>query len=631
MVRPSGDGSLKPQQGAGPLSQSDASSDVVRDQSVVRNARHNAAIAWIRLPISLVVSGFLFIFTTSAIGLAWLGALLVIELFAWGVRKRLVAGDLRFRMPHLAAICLVSLAWVALGLLLWGSGHEVARIASLVALFSVAFYGVAGGYKSRPVMIVLVAPPLLAIVVILTGLAWTSLPFGPALLTTFATLGACATVTFTAMALHRSDRDLEAANADLRSLTHRLTLAAEREREANKAKDALLADVSHEIRTPLNGIVGLAATLDTDALSARDKRSVEVIRQSGDMLERLVSDVLAAAALGSGKIHIQANRFDLANLMESATLLMAAVARSRGLSLTLSVCPATPRRVLGDDVRIRQIVLNLLSNAIKYTERGGVTLSVGLADPGIKATAGENVAPRLRLRVSDTRPGLDPASQDRLFERFERGQTFEEDADGGLGLGLAITQALVDALGGEIHVSSSSTTGSVFEVLIPLSHVPPQDEEDVGTGPAPPPSSPFADRDQPLRVLLVEDHPINRVVVTTMLDALGAITTIAVNGREAVDAASRDRFDLILMDLLMPVMDGLDATRAIRLHETESGRPPCAIVMLTASALPSQARTAKEAGCDSLLTKPVTPERLVDTIAMVMPSNRAEQVRSLNS
>jgi hypothetical protein len=116
MVRPSGDGSLKPQQGAGPLSQSDASSDVARDQSVVRNARHNAAIAWIRLPISLVVSGFLFIFTTSAIGLAWLGALLVIELFAWGVRKRLVAGDLRFRMPHLAAICLVSLAWVALGL-----------------------------------------------------------------------------------------------------------------------------------------------------------------------------------------------------------------------------------------------------------------------------------------------------------------------------------------------------------------------------------------------------------------------------------------------------------------------------------------------------------------------------------
>ena len=395
MVRPSGDGSLKLQQGAVRLLQSDASSDVARDWSVVRNARHNAAIAWIRLPISLVVSGFLFIFTTSTIGLAWLGALLVIELFAWGVRKRLIAGDLRFRTPHLAAICLVSLAWVALGLLLWGSGYEVARIASLVSLFSVAFYGVAGGYKSVPTMLVLVAPPLLALFVILTGFAWTSLDFWPAVLTTFATFGACATVTFTATALHRSDRNLEAANADLRSLTHRLTLAADREREANKAKDALLADVSHEIRTPLNGIVGLAATLDTDALSARDKRSVEVIRESGDMLERLVSDVLDAAALGSGKIHIQTNTFDLANLMESATLLMAAEARSRGLSLTLSVCPATPRRLLGDDVRIRQIVLNLLSNAIKYTERGGVTLNVGLEDLGNKATAGEDAAPQI--------------------------------------------------------------------------------------------------------------------------------------------------------------------------------------------------------------------------------------------
>ena len=627
----SSDRSLEPQQRAARLSQSEASIEAAPDPSVIRNARHNAAISWIRFPISLVVSGFLFIFTTSTIGLAWLGAMLVIELFAWHVRKRVIAGDLRFQTAHVMAICLISIAWVVLGLLLWNSDTEVARIASLVSLFSVAFYGVAGGYKSGPILFVLVAPPLLALFVILTSFAWTSLPFGPALLTTFATLGACATVTFTALALHRSDRNLEAANADLRSLTHRLTLAAERERDANKAKDALLADVSHEIRTPLNGIVGLAATLDTDALSARDKRSVEVIRQSGDMLERLVSDVLDAAALGSGKIHLQTNRFDLANLMESATLLMSAEARGKGLSLTLSVCPATPKQLLGDDVRIRQIMLNLLSNAIKYTETGGVNLSVGLEDLESKATDGENAVPRLRLRVSDTGPGLDPASQDRLFARFERGQKFEDDAHGGLGLGLAITQALVDALGGEIHVSSASATGSVFEVLLPLSHVPPQDEEDVGIEPAPPPASPFADRDQPLRVLLVEDHPINRIVGTTMLDALGAETTIAVNGREAVDAASRDSFDLILMDLLMPVMNGLEATRAIRLHEVESGRPPCAIIMLTASALPSQARAATEAGCDSLLIKPVTPARLIDTIATVIPSSRTKQGRSLDS
>jgi signal transduction histidine kinase/ActR/RegA family two-component response regulator len=612
--------SQEQQQRAARLSHSEASVEAAPDLSIVRNARHNAAISWIRFPISIVVSGFLFVFTTSTIGLAWLAAMVVIELFAWRVRDRVIAGDHRFQTMHVLAIGLVALAWVALGLLLWFSGEEVARIASLVALFSAAFYGVAGCYKSGPILIAAVAPHLLALIVILTGFAWSTLEFWPALLTTFATLGACATVTFAAQALHHSDRKLEAANADLRSLTHRLTLAAERERDANRAKDALLADVSHEIRTPLNGIVGLAATLETDALSARDKRSVEVIRQAGDMLERLVSDVLDAAALGSGRIQLQANRFDPANLAESATLLMEAEARSKGLSLTLAVSPDTPKHLLGDDVRIRQIMLNLLSNAIKYTETGGVKLDVGVEDVGADTAMGENSHPQLRLRVSDTGPGFDPSSQDRLFERFERGRQGESDTHGGLGLGLAITQALVDVLGGEIHVSSTPATGSVFEVVLPLAHAQPPDGGDAGIAPGPSPASPFADREHPLRVLLVEDHPINRVVVTTMLDAIGAETTVSVNGREAVDAASHSSFDVILMDLLMPVMDGLEAARAIRFHEREGDRPPCAIIMLTASALPSQAELAQQAGCNALLIKPVTPARLIETIGRVVPA-----------
>jgi len=589
------------------------------------------ALAWVRLPVSALVSGFLFVFVDSQTGWIWLGAMLAIELLAWHVKKRLVAGDPGYQTLHIVAISMVSAAWVALGLLLWNSGEEVARIASLVSLFSVAFYGVAGGYKSAPMLLILVAPPLLALFVILTTFAWAVLDFGPALLTTFATFGACATVTFTAQALHRSDRDLEAANADLRSLTHRLTLAAESERDANRAKDALLADVSHEIRTPLNGIVGLAATLQTEALSARRKRSVEVIRQSGDMLERLVSDVLDAAALGSGRIQLQTNRFDPANLAESATLLMAAEARSKGLSLSLSVSPDTPRYLLGDDVRIRQIMLNLLSNAIKYTETGGVRLDVEIEDLGSKATADKNGGAQLRFRVSDTGAGFDASSLDRLFERFERGQRPRGDAQGGLGLGLAITQALVDALGGEIHVRSASPTGSVFEVILSLSFAQPADEEDAGIRQGSSPASSLGDLERPLRVLLVEDHPINRVVVTTMLESIGAETSISVNGREAVDEAVRGSFDLILMDLRMPVMDGLEATRAIRLHEAESGRPPCAIIMLTASALPSQADLARQAGCNALLTKPVTPARLIETIRTVISPNDAGVVRPRTS
>ena len=255
------------------------------DSGVIRNARHNAAIAWIRLPISAIVSGFLFIFIDTGIGWAWLAAILAIEVFAWHVRSRLLAGDVRFQLPHLIALSLVSSAWVVLVLLLWQSSAEVARIASVMTLFSLAFYGVAGGYKSASILLVVGTPPVLALFGILTSLAWTTQEFGPALLTTFATLGTCLTIAFTGWTLHRSDKRLETANGDLRSLTSRLTVLVERERIASNAKENFLANVSHEIRTPLNGIVGLAASLETAALSARDLQSVDVIRQSGEMAD----------------------------------------------------------------------------------------------------------------------------------------------------------------------------------------------------------------------------------------------------------------------------------------------------------------------------------------------------------
>lgn len=583
------------------------------EDSVVRNARHNAKIAWIRLPISLVVSGFLFIFVDSRAGWTWLAALVAIEAFAAYVRARLMVGDLRFRIPHLVAIGSLSIAWVALGLLLWNSGSEVARLASLVALFSLSFYGVSGGYKSAPILVVLVSPPLLALFVMLTSFAWKTLDFGPAILTTFATLGACATVAFTGWALHKSDRGLEAANADLRSLTNRLTLLADRERIASTAKDTFLANVSHEIRTPLNGIIGLSATLDTRTLSPRDQRAVDVIRQSGEMLERLISDVLDAAAIEAGGIHLKAGAFDPAMLARSTIALMEGDAAAKGLTLSLSVSPETPPWLLGDAVRIRQITLNLLSNAIKYTEEGGVSLEVGLESLG-----GEDSAPRLRLRVADTGRGFDLESHERLFERFERGAQIGNDPSAGLGLGLAITRALVDVMGGEIHVFSTAGTGSTFEVLLPLPRVLPPANTTAADSESTTAATKLAGSERSLRVLLVEDHPINRLVVTSMLEAIGAEIETCGDGREAVQAAARTDFDVVLMDLQMPTMDGYEATRAIRRQEAESGKSPTAIIMLTASTGSSQVEQAIQAGCNAHLTKPVTPARLFEALEKVL-------------
>lgn len=609
-------------QKASPLSDVESPVAAEAENSVVRNARHNAAIAWIRLPISVVVSGFLFVFVDALTGWIWLAAVLAIELFAWYVRRRLVTGDLRFRLPHLAAIGSISIAWVALALMLWGSGGEVARLATVVALFSVAIYGVAGGYKSAPILLVLVIPPLFSLFVVLTNLAWVTLDFGAALLTTFATFGACVTVAFTGWALHRSDRGLEKANADLRALTNRLTILADRERGASRAKDNFLANLSHEIRTPLNGIIGLVSTLETNALNARDQKSIEVIRDSGEMLERLISDILDAAAIDAGRLQLKTHGFDPAAIARSAVALMEVDAEAKGLALSLRLSPDIPRLMLGDDVRIRQILLNLLSNAIKYTQTGGVTLDVGIGEP-----TGADARVQLKISVIDTGRGFDLTSHDKLFERFERGQLAAGEASTGFGLGLAITQTLVGAMGGEIHVSSKLDSGSTFEVVLPLRAIPSTSLN----------SEPGADNrgaeskvtlpeslGRPLRILLVEDHPINRMVAMTILETIGAQIESCVDGREAVDAARRTRFDVILMDLLMPVMDGLEATRTIRRYETENGQKPVPIVMLTASALPSQVEMARQAGCDAHLAKPVTPARLLDALATALKQGREQ-------
>jgi two-component system, sensor histidine kinase len=558
----------------------------------------------------------LFVFVDPSVGWIWLGSVLAIEVIAWYVRRRLIMGDLRFRIPHLAAICFVSIAWVALALVLWGGKGEVPRIATIVTLFSIAIYGVVGGYKSSPILLVLVLPPLVSLFAILASLAWATLDLGAAVLTTLATLSACALVAFTGWALHKSDQGLEKANADLRALTHRLTILADRERGASRAKDNFLANLSHEIRTPLNGIIGLVTTLKTDTLSARDQQSVHVIRQSGEMLERLVSDVLDAAAIDAGRLQLRAGIFDPAAVAKSAFMLMEAEAKGKGLSLTLQVSPYVPSRLIGDDVRIRQVILNLLSNAIKYTDKGGVTLDVGADEPvGVGGTS------QLRICVTDTGRGLDMSSHEKLFERFERGQHSEDESTTGLGLGLAITRTIVGAMGGNIRVSSEAHLGSKFEIVLPLLGVPSTsailetsvDENDARSKVSWPISP-----EQPLRILLVEDHPINRLVVMTILETIGAQIVTCVDGQEAVDAATRAKFDAILMDLLLPVMDGFEATRAIRRHEAANGHPPVPIVMLTASALPTQVELAMQAGCDAHLAKPVTPARLLEALGTVL-------------
>jgi PAS domain S-box-containing protein len=365
---------------------------------------------------------------------------------------------------------------------------------------------------------------------------------------------------------------------------------------ASQAKSDFLANMSHEIRTPLNGVIGIVDALSRTPLSPEQAEMVGLIRESGVTLERLVSDVLDVSKIEAGQLTLEERPFDLDEAFASA----AEVARQRcwdkGLLFRLRRAPEATGTFVGDSTRIRQVVSNLLSNAVKFTADGSITLSIGLEPDGADHA-------RLSLVVEDTGVGFSSEHATRLFERFSQADTSITRRFGGTGLGLSICQSLVEMMGGDISAMSTPGQGSRFEVVIPLRRA----DAVVDTA-APAAEAPAAIRERPLRILLAEDHPTNRRVVQLILQPHDVELVMVEDGAQAVAAFAEDRFDLVLMDMQMPVMDGLSATEAIRALET-TGRTP--IIMLSANAMAEHRDQACAAGADLHVSKPITAESLL--------------------
>ncbi|MDR7232431.1 PAS domain S-box-containing protein [Caulobacter sp. BE264] len=372
---------------------------------------------------------------------------------------------------------------------------------------------------------------------------------------------------------------------------------------ANRAKNDFLANMSHEIRTPLNGVVALAAALGETPLTAKQAEMVDMIRRSGQTLERLVSDILDVAKIEAGQMTIQPQAFDLVALLDGLLDVTRLRAKDKGVGVRLERSPAATGGFLGDSVRISQVLSNLLSNAVKFTDRGEVIVRVDLDEPGKGHDA------LLRVEVEDTGVGFDADKADMIFQRFSQADSTITRRFGGSGLGLSISKTLVDMMGGEISARSSPGAGSVFKVMLPLNraNLEPSAESDA--------MSPRL-QNEGLKVLLAEDHPINQRVVQLILEPCGADVTVVENGAQAVEATASDVFDVVLMDMQMPVMDGLAATRAIRAREGEGRRTP--IIMLSANAMASHREEALLAGADLHVAKPVTVAALLDGIGQVM-------------